>query len=193
MKPNRIRFISTNFAMTYANALLFDRKYHFLGEVATRDGSLARVMLTTGGEDQIGAYVSEWQTRGVPVLRMIAGHGANTQGDAFYQERVVVRDHGFMDAMKYWLERHGVAVISVAQPALECWERITRLPLEPREQFSMIVAIRTVENSELQKWQESLQEATSMVEVEEAKLQAAIVQLRQKAAKKLAMTLAKGK
>lgn len=174
-----------------AIALLFDKHHAFLGEVATRDSAMVRVLLTAEGERQIGAHLGDWQTRGVPILREVLVTEPQKHSTVYFQERVQVRDREFLHALRRWAEKHGMALVSVSPEALECWEKITRLPVEPRERFSMIVALRATTNGELDAWKHALQEASKAVEAEEEKMNKAIAALRHRSAKSLAATFAK--
>lgn len=182
--------IEQNYSME-TTALLFDRNYAFLGEVATRDGVLVRAMLTVEGERQLGAHLTDWQTRGVPVLREVLVTEPEKHSTIFYQERVQVRDREFVQALRHWLEKHGMALVSVNHTALECWERITRLPLEPRERFSMIVTLRGASEENVVAWKRALEEASKAFEIEKEKMNKAIGDLRQRTAKSLVAALSK--
>lgn len=164
-------------------SLLFDREQALLGEVAVRGGACGNFILTVDGESQLGARMSEWQTRGVPLVRKIGT--SSSEPPAFYQIRVQMRDPKFLDALTEWSMAHGFAVVELAQPALECWELLSRLPLEPRERFAMIVALSGTKTQELAEWRAALEHAATAVSEEADQTQAAINKLWEQTAKDL--------
>lgn len=165
--------------------LLFGPGHGFLGEVCAQQGRMERVMLTAEGERRLGAHVGDWQMRGVPALRHVT-LPVNNSAPAFFQERIQIRQDGFLEAVRRWMEGHGMALVDVGMEALACWQRILRLPLEPRERFIVIVALRGAEGQEIGEWERALRRAEDMVAAEERSLTEALRALRQKAAKELA-------
>ncbi len=174
-------------------ALIFDRQYALLGEVTSHGGAFGRAMLTVEGERQLGAHVSDWQLRGVPVLREILVTEPQKHSTMYYQERVQVRDAEFIYALRRWLEGHGMALVAVTDDVLRDWQSILRLPLEPRERFSMIVTLRTASAHELESWRAKLALATKAVEKETEKMNKAIADLRERTLQNLLSAFAKKK
>lgn len=164
-------------------ALLFDRNYAFLGEVATQDGAMRRIVLTADGERLLEAHLKDWQARGVPVLREVQGRAGGER--VFFQERVQTRDRGFLTAARQWTESHGLALIPVLPGVFGCWELIVRLPLEPRERFLLLVSLRKSAPSDLKKRNASLVQAAGAADAEREKAQEAIRRLWDRAAKTL--------
>lgn len=165
-------------------SLLFDQSYAFLGEVATQDGAMRRVMFTTDGERRMEVQLRDWQARGVPVLREVT---PSVSGNpmVFFQERVQVRHSEFLSAMRQWVEHHGMALVQVPNEAMECWEIIVRLPLDPREQFLLLVSLRKSTPAELKACKADLIQAVDAAEAEYEKARNAIKTLWDRAAKEL--------
>lgn len=174
-------------------SLIFDRNNAYLGEVVTQSGSLNNIILNNEGESKVGAYFSEWSTRGVPVMREVMHTEATGREYVFFQERVQMRQSEFLNALRDWMVQRGMALISITAEALKCWESILRLPLEPKERFMMLLSLRDAVDGEIKIWEETLQEACSAVEIETEKMKKAIANLRAKTAKSLISSLAKTK
>lgn len=172
-------------------SLLFDRAHSFLGEVVTRDGGMTHAMLTAEGEAKLGAQLKDWQMRGVPVLHEVTKSEGKGHAPVFYQERVQTRMSQFLNALHGWVERNGMALVTIGREPQECWEMIVRLPLEPRERFSIIVSIRDAATAEILKCKAALHDAVHIADVQHEKTQAAIKTLWDSAGQELATKLKK--
>ncbi|MEO5927953.1 MAG: hypothetical protein ABIO72_04495 [Patescibacteria group bacterium] len=161
----------------HAVSLLFDRHHVFLGEIMSRDGGLERVLLNAEGERQVGPYMSDWQTRGVPIVREVI---QATQGDTlevFFQERVPVRSHEFWTALDRWSERHGMVLLRIPAECMRAWEGLLRLPLTDVERFSMTVALRASDNDHAA-WHEAVAEAVGALETKDPSLKKKLIELK---------------
>ncbi len=142
-------------------SLLFDAECRVLGELCTTGGSLVRAVLTDDGEEKIGSALHLWQTEGVPFLRKME--------DVQVQEHISVRDGRFLESVRQWASVMHLQFVSVTSDVLACWQQIARLPLEPLQRYSMLLALRSLDVQELSVWRESLHEATDAVTHEREK------------------------
>ena len=177
----------------YSTSLLFGHSHAFLGEVLTQDGALQRVLLNGEGEELLGAHFTEWQLRGVPILRDVVKKHHGSEKRVFFQERVQPRASRFLSVLGVWLETRGYMMLSLESDMVEFWEFLSRLPLEPRERFMMIVALKAVSQDQLSEWKRILQDACRAVEGAGQKTDQILHPLRQQTAKGLATALRKGK
>ncbi len=173
--------------------ILLDASYALLGEVMLDSGALANVMLTATGETAIGAAVREWQTRGVPVRRELFGTKAHPNDVVFFQERAQPRDRKFGEALAEWAEDRRLIAVRLSAPAMDCWNKVLRLPFEPPERVAVLMAMSKTDPAQLSPWHDFLDEAIRACEVETSKTEAAIGKLRQKAAEGLVKRFAKEK
>ncbi len=147
-------------------SFLFGPRCEWLGEVITTQGKMVQFVLTPAGERDIGIYVEEWQTRGIPVKREVAIQQTKGEEIVFYIDRIQIRDGHFLLAVQRWMEAHGYAVLSITPLMNDVWPVIQHLPLEPREQFTFLVLLRGVSRAEGQAWKEVLHEAEKAVDQE---------------------------
>ncbi len=141
--------------------LLFGEKNHLLGEVETEQGSLRHLMLTPAGEEDLGARVRLWRTRGVPINKRLKAATADgkTRQLIFFKEYVQPSSKGFMDALEKWCSDVGVAAIAVNEKRVGFWLRIAALPLEPEEQFVLLMALKETPEALLIEWERALADA----------------------------------
>lgn len=178
-------------------SLLFDQSSHFLGELATQNGAGTRLTLTADGERAIGAYIKDWQTRGIPVSHQVTGGTGDVQArssadaGAYYVQRVLMRDRGFLDAAQNWFAHRGMAVVPLSYPCVECWEMLVRLPLEPSERFAMVLALKDANPDALADWRKTLTNALRVATDEQQKLTTAVNDLWKNAVASLSATFAK--
>lgn len=133
--------------------LLFDAKHQYLGEMSLSDeGSLKSIFLTTKGEEEIGATVALWQTKGISVKQVV---GEATGDDApFFVERVQPRHAGFKQAFLAWADGANVAVIEVPERLMGFWESLLRLPLSASERFTYLLGICRTSEAKIKEWEE---------------------------------------
>jgi len=160
-------------------SLLFDAECHVLGELYTAEGLLARAVLTDDGERIIGSSLSQWQTEGVPFFRRMDG--------VQVQERISVREKLFLEAVRQWAAVMHLQLISVSSEVLGCWQMIARLPLEPLQRYSMLLALRSLDSTELSLWHDSLAAASEAVMREREKAAGDIRAMWMKIAKQLVL------
>lgn len=177
--------------MTHTLILLLDASYALLGEVALDSGALANVMLTDTGEERIGAQVRAWQTRGVPARRELFGTKQHPNDVIFFQERVQPRDRKFGEALLQWAEDQRVMAVRLSSSAMDCWNKVLRLPFLPQERLAILMALSKTDAAQLSPWHAFLDEAVSACETEMSKAEAAIAKLRQKAAEGLVKRFSK--
>lgn len=159
--------------------LLFNQQAAYLGELVTKDGALRHLVLTQAGEQVIGGYVSQWQTRGVPVYKGITKHGDDGVDECVsYREYVSSRDVAFLKAVHGWMTTHSTQAYDVEESILPMWERLLRLPLEPGERFRFLIAMMRTPVSRLTAWQELLALAEQASQSERAKTQETIAKLK---------------
>jgi len=139
-------------------SLLFDADCQVLGEFFTRDGSFVRAMLTEEGEQVVGNIVASWQTEGVPFHRQFDG--------VEYQDRVSIRDPFFFDAVRQWASTMRFSFVDVSATAFVCWQLLVQLPLERIQSYSMLLALRSLSNDDLDAWKAALEEAAAAVQAE---------------------------
>lgn len=144
-------------------SLLFDTDSRVLGEFFTQGGAFARILLTEEGERIIGDAVASWQTQGVPFRR--------EHTDVVYQENVSVRDSAFLDAVRQWSSATRFQLMTLPPMILECWELMARLPLEPVQRYSMLLAMRSLSAEERLSWKQALTEAAAATSAEQEKTQ----------------------
>jgi hypothetical protein len=130
---------------------LFDQARNLLAEISLERGAMRHLVLTGAGERLLEPFVSLWQTRGIPIPKTI--------GDATYYEHVLPRDPGFAEALTTWANRKGFCTLEVSDMVIPLWEMLARLPLEPTERFSFLLAIRLTPLSQLAEWKSCLDEA----------------------------------
>lgn len=172
--------------------ILLDTAYALLGEVMLDSGALANVMLTDTGEKRIGAAVREWQTRGVPVQRELFGTKRHPNDIVFFQERVQPRDRKFGEALLQWAEDQHLIAVQLSSPAMDCWNKVLRLPFEPEERLAILRVLSKTDAAQLSPWHAFLDEAIRACEEEISKTEAAVAKLRQKTAEGLVRRFARG-
>ena len=137
--------------------ILFDELHRYLGELFTEGGKFSHLTLTPTGEQVLGAQVEEWQLRGIPAVRDIM----STKHDSSYTHdgRVLVRDPGFVGAFRAWLATQHYRGFPMSVEALDCWEAVLALPLEPDERVALAEDLSMVPLEELGAWKRTLQDA----------------------------------
>jgi hypothetical protein len=150
-----------------------------MGEVMTRDGGLDRVLLNAEGDRKLGPYLSEWQMRGVPIVREVA---QRADEQVFFQERVPVRSHEFETALDRWGSTHDMMVLSIPDECLKTWEKMLRLPFADTERFSMFVTMRVASESDHAAWHDAVEAAMNAVETNDPSAKKKILDLRKKTA-----------
>ncbi len=138
--------------------LLFDDLHRHLGELFAEDGKFSHLTLNPAGEAALGERFEEWQMRGVPALHDITT--AKHDSAAYTHDgRVLVRDKGFVAALRAWLEAHGHSLLPMGMEALDCWECVLALPLEPDEAHALADDLSRVPREEIGAWKRTLQDA----------------------------------
>ncbi len=166
--------------------LLFNRESQYLGELVTREGALRHLVLTQAGEEAIGGYASQWQTRGVPVYKGISKHTDNGSREfVAYREYVTARHADFLHAIRSWMQTHEIQPHDVEDAYLPLWEKMLRLPLEPSERFQFLLALERSPASRLPAWIKLLDAAEQAAQVERTKTQQALVKLKTAVSKHL--------
>lgn len=145
-------------------SLLFTNQGEFLGEIGTRAGAFARVILTRQGEELMGDAVSSWQTIGVPLRYE---HASPT-----FEESVSMRHKDFYKAMSQWSHDHSIDVLNVDEDVLVCWQLMARLPLDALQRYAMLRTLRSVDVAERKNWLNALQDADAAVQAEQEKTRA---------------------
>jgi hypothetical protein len=150
--------------MTPSVHLLFDELHGYLGELFAEDGAFSHLTLNPKGEEALGERFEEWQTRGVPEVRDIvtAGHESTAYT---HDGRVLVRDRAFVGALRSWFEAHGYTLLPMSVEALDCWECVLQLPLEPDERFALAADLSLVPIEELGAWKRTLQDAVEAADL----------------------------
>lgn len=156
-------------------SLLFDQRQVFLGEVMTRDGAFERVLLNAEGERKIGPHLTDWQTRGIPVTREVMQRG---DVDVFFQERVPVRSHEFFTAFDRWVALHGLVMVTIKSEDVSTWEGMVRLPLDDKERFSMLVAMRNASDEMHASWRDGVAAAGKAMETKDPSAKKKLLELK---------------
>ncbi len=151
---------------------IFDAERNLLAEVSLAGGALKQIVLSGAGERVLGAFVSLWQTRGIPVAQSI--------GDATYQEHVQPRSHEFGEALVSWANQKGYCCVETPDRAVHLWEGLARLPLEPAERFAFLLAIKLTPPEALAEWKSCLDEAELAWSKERDKTKSMVERIKQK-------------
>lgn len=139
--------------------LCFDRQANYLGELLTENGALKHWTLTHAGEKAIGAHMGLWQTRGIPVTRGIL-KGTDAAGShTYYRSYTQLRSQEFHQALLAWGAERGMLLIDLDPKRLTYWEHLLRLPLEPVERLTVLLAIRPAPEEQMIEWREILESA----------------------------------
>ncbi|MEK7473866.1 MAG: hypothetical protein AAB668_04055 [Patescibacteria group bacterium] len=139
---------------------VFDTERTLLAEVDLQDGALRQVVLTAAGEKALGAHVSFWQTRGIPVAHSIETTSSEGAHDiATYFQYVQPRDRAFRSALEKWSMERGYCPVEVPDRLLSLWESLARMPLSRSERFAILLAIRLSPPETLVEWKSCLDEA----------------------------------
>jgi hypothetical protein len=162
---------------------LFDSGRNLLAEISLERGALRHLVLTGAGERLLEPFVVLWQTRGIPV--------AKTLGNATYYEHVLPRDSGFAEALTAWANIKGFCTLDVSDNVIPLWEMLARLPLDPSERFSFLLAIRLTPPSQLAEWKSCLDEAELAWSKERQHAQQAVQQMKNKMGAHLARPFVK--
>lgn len=138
---------------------LFDTNRHLLAEVGLQDGALRQIVLTGAGERSLEAFVSNWQTRGIPVMHSIEATKPDGAHEvATYFSYVQPRDKHFGESLLAWSKERGFCPMEVPDYLLPLWECLVRLPLEDSERFAMLLAMRLSPKGALAEWKSALDE-----------------------------------
>jgi len=132
--------------------LLFDAKHQYLGEVAlTEQGALKSIFLTSKGDEEIGATVALWQTKGVSVKQQLRPDPMQND-EAFFIERIQPRMPGFKQACLSWAQEMKIAVIDLEDHLMSFWETLLRLPLTASERFTYLLGICRTSEKKREAW-----------------------------------------
>ena len=124
-----------------------------------------QLTLTREGENEIGALVQIWQTRGVPIRKEIqSATPEGTRTLVFYKEYIQPRSAKFLVALNMWGSDYRVTVIPFDEALMPLWESLVRLPLEPQERFAFLIALQHTSEHLLPEWTKSLAEAELLVQ-----------------------------
>jgi hypothetical protein len=138
---------------------LFNTERHLLAEIVLQDGALRQLVLTGAGERVLEAFVSNWQTRGIPVMHSIEATKSDGAHEiATYFSYVQPRDKHFGESLEAWAKERGFCPVDVPDYLLPLWECLVRLPLEDSERFAMLLAMRLSPRGALAEWKSALDE-----------------------------------
>lgn len=151
---------------------MFDISRALLAEIGLERGALRQLVLTNIGERVLEPSITLWQTRGIPVPKEM--------GDATYYEHVLPRDTGFAQALTSWANMNGYCVIDTPDNVIMLWEMLARLPLEPSERFSFLLAIRLTPPSQYVEWKACLDEAELACSRDRKPVRASVDHIKQK-------------
>jgi hypothetical protein len=139
---------------------LFDMERTLLAEIGLHDGAMSQIVLTSAGEKAFGAYVSQWQVRGVPVMHSIKTVRSDGAREiATYFQYVQPRDKAFRKSLEAWAMERGYCPVEVSDQLLSLWESLSRMPLSQSERFAILLAIRLSPPETLIEWKSCLDEA----------------------------------
>lgn len=144
--------------------LLFSDTRELLGEVHIQQGALARITLTSSGEQLIGPQVLLWQTRGVPMrneMDRVTSDGGSER--IFFTDYIHTNDARFATALERWGHQYQMAMLVLSNEMIPCWEMLVHLPFEPEERFAFLIAIQHTPIAQLDEWRRSLQEAQVLI------------------------------
>ncbi|MCC6563644.1 hypothetical protein IT087_02020 [Candidatus Uhrbacteria bacterium] len=171
---------------------LFDANRHLLAEIGLQDGALRQLVLTGAGERELEAFVSHWQTRGIPVMHsMEATKPDGSHEVATYFSYVQPREKGFGVALEKWAKERGFCPMDVPDYLLPLWECLARLPLEDSERFAMLLAIRLSPREALAEWKSALDESEMAWQKEHERSRTVLEKINSKMGGELAKPFAK--
>ncbi len=145
-------------------SLLFSATRELLGEVHIQQGALSRVTLTERGESFIGPQVLLWQTRGVPMRKemdRVLEDGSSER--IVFTDYIHTNDARFSAALERWCHQYQMAVLTLSNEMIPCWEMLAQLPFEQEERFAFLIAIQHTPTAHLDEWRHSLQEAQVLI------------------------------
>jgi hypothetical protein len=170
---------------------VFDTERTLLAEVDLQDGALRQLVLTAAGEKTLGAHVSLWQTRGIPVAHTIETTTQDGAAEtATYFQYVQPRDRAFRSALEKWSMERGYCPVEVPDRLLSLWESLARMPLSRSERFAILLAIRLSAPETLAEWKSCLDEAEHAWHREREKTRIAIERIKKGMGKHLAQPFA---
>lgn len=138
--------------------ILFDNQHQYLGELFVENGKFSHLTLTPVGENLIGERFEEWQTLGIPLVQdsvYISLQDTHLTHDG----RLLLRSPHFVEALRVWFATHEYLLLPMGLEALDCWEHVLALPLEPDEQYALAEDLSLVPLEELAAWKRTLQDA----------------------------------
>jgi hypothetical protein len=138
------------------------------------------LMLTPKGEECLGPFVASWQTHGIQIPRNVPLEGSEEA--TFFTERVLGRQPAFHDALRSWLASRGMSLVDIEEEKLTIWNRLTGLPLEPQEQFALLIALRETPRELLEEWQTCLTECDRAIHARAEETKNVIKELQRKLA-----------
>jgi hypothetical protein len=147
-------------------SLVFDANGRPMGEVVTRDGSFASVTLSAAGEELLATDVKDWQTSGLPVMRDAISHDSGGTTFRMFEDRVLMRDAGFLIALSAWMRGHDFRLLTLPTQGIAAWEKMSALPLTDIERYSMMYAFCALPEGDIGGWITALEEAGTAVRKE---------------------------
>ena len=137
--------------------ILFDQAHSYLGELFIDEGVFSHLAMTPEGEHALGEKFEEWQMRGIPMLPQNPFEAPSTKFT--HDGRVLLRDVGSMPALLAWLKANMYYFLPMGIEALDCWETVLQLPLEPNEYFALAEDLSLVPVEEIGAWKRTFQDA----------------------------------
>ena len=156
-------------------SLLFSATRELLGEVHIQQGALSRVTLTERGESFVGPQVLLWQTRGVPMrngMDRMMSDGSSEH--IVFTDYIHTNDTRFSAALERWCHQYQMAVLTLSNEMIPCWEMLVQLPFEQEERFAFLIGIQHTPTDHLDEWRHSLQEAQVLISHHRAETRRAI-------------------
>ncbi len=134
--------------------ILFDARYNYLGEIFVEKNKFSHLTFNPRGEELLGEQFEVMQLRGVPILQE-----AKKNQQVTHDGRVLLRDEGFVDALRSWLHDQQYISFLMSMEALDCWEYVLSLPLDVDEMFALAEDLASVPAGELKDWRKMLEES----------------------------------
>ncbi len=125
--------------------IIMSPEFEPLGEMALDGSACGQFNLNRDGEALLGAYVADWQTRGLacqnPTLIKI-GDGV---GHVFCDEPAAMTSDAFADAFREWLDDHGFMHVTIPTGALLAFCEIQKMPIEPQKKYELALMLRDLQ------------------------------------------------
>ncbi len=134
--------------------ILFDARYNYLGEIFVEENKFSHLTFNPRGEELLGEQFEVMQLRGVPILQ-----DAKKNPHATHDGRLLLRDEGFVDALRAWLHDQQYISFLMSMEALDCWEYVLSLPLDVDEMFALAEDLASVPAHELKDWRKMLEDS----------------------------------